>query len=196
MSASASVTESVDVAAKIASVGHLDPGRSCQRLVRERERDEAEHVDDPDEDHQRRDVREPASDRLRGQPLLGDLHLRDLVDRLAERLPPVRAATGLDAHEDDPDDDRDDRAEHEVRDGLVDRHVDRADLGSGPTSWSSHSSERVELRPPRSRPPSATDGSTSASSDERRASEALHAFASAPKYVASPTPSSTRERDA
>ena len=31
MRASASVTESVDVAAKIASVGTLDAGRSCQR---------------------------------------------------------------------------------------------------------------------------------------------------------------------
>ena len=41
---------------------------------------------DEDEEHQRRDVREPAADRLRRQALLGDLRLGDLVDLLAERL--------------------------------------------------------------------------------------------------------------
>ena len=51
---------------------YLDPP-DLPLLVRERKRDEADHVDDPDEDHQRCDVREPAADRLRRQPLLGDL---------------------------------------------------------------------------------------------------------------------------
>ena len=124
-----------------------------------------------------------------GQALLGDLHLRDLVDRLAERLPAVRAATGTDAHEDDPDDDRDDRAEHEVGDRLVDRHVDRADLQVRPPGLEVPLLGRVELRlvalRPRARPTAASSASSAASGEE-----ALHAFASPPKYVASPTPSS------
>ena len=125
ISASASVTESVDVAAKIASVGHLDPA-DLDRLVRERQRDEAEHVDDPDEEHQRGDVREPAADRLRREPLLGDLHLRDLVDR-SRRAPAAWSGSSadLDAHQDDPEHARDDRAEDQVRDRLVDVHAER-----------------------------------------------------------------------
>ncbi len=87
ISASASVTDSVDVAAKIASVGSSTP-KIVHLLVGERQRDEADHVDDPDEDQQRGDVGEPAADRLRRQPLLGDLHLRHLVDDLADRLAP------------------------------------------------------------------------------------------------------------
>ena len=42
-------------------------------LAGQRQRDEAEEVDHEDEEHQRRDVREPAADRLVRQPLLGDL---------------------------------------------------------------------------------------------------------------------------
>ena len=72
MNASASVTDSVEVAAKIASVGSFDAG-DVDLLVRERQRDEAEHVDDPDEDHQARAVREPRAHRLLRQALLGDL---------------------------------------------------------------------------------------------------------------------------
>src|SRR6478735_7808311 len=68
-------------------------------LPGQRQRYEAEEVDDEDEEHQRRDVREPAADRLVRQALLGDLRLRDLVDDLAERLP---AAGPLDAHQPDP----------------------------------------------------------------------------------------------
>ena len=60
-------------------------------LVGERQRDEAEHVHGPDEEEERRHVREPAADRLRRQPLLGDLGLRDFVDLLADRLARVGA---------------------------------------------------------------------------------------------------------
>ena len=123
-----------------------------------------------------------------GQALLGDLHLRDLVDRLAERLPPVRAATGTDAHEDDPDDDRDDRAEHEVGDSLVDRHVDRADLQLRAPGLEVPLLGRIELLVVA---PGARARPTAAQRQQRQErEEALHAFASPPKYVASPTPSS------
>ena len=72
----------------------VDPPRrhAVPRLAGERQRDEAEQVDDEDEEHQRRDVREPAADRLGRQPLLGDLGLRDVVDDLADRLAPARLA--------------------------------------------------------------------------------------------------------
>ncbi len=74
----------------------VDPPRrdAVPRLARQRQRDEPEQVDHEDEEHQRRDVREPAADRLRRQALLGDLRLRDLVGQLADRLaaPGMRAA--------------------------------------------------------------------------------------------------------
>ena len=159
-------------------------------LVRERQRDESEHVDDPDEDHERRDVREPAPDRLRRQALLGDLDLRDLVDRLAERLPAVRAAARADTHEHEAERDRADRAEHEVHDRLVDRHVDRAELQLRAPRMQVPLHRRVELRL----------FLTGLRERERRKGQreqrhdrecALHAFASPPKYAAMPTPSST-----
>ena len=113
------------------------PESGCRAtcLAGERQRDEPEHVDDPDEEHQRRDVREPAADRLRRQPLLGDLHLRDLVDLLADRLAAAEALVRaeLPAHQADPEQDRQHRAEHQVRDRLVDRHVEAGRGGSGPT---------------------------------------------------------------
>ena len=62
-------------------------GSAVPLLVGERQRDEPEQVDDEDEQHQGRDVREPATDRLVREPLLGDLGLRDVVDQLTDRLP-------------------------------------------------------------------------------------------------------------
>ena len=84
---------------------------------------------DEDEDQQRRHVREPAADRLRRQALLGDLHLRDLVDRLADRLPAVER---LAAHQDEAEQDRQDGAEHQVDDRLRDREVERAEVDRDP----------------------------------------------------------------
>ena len=66
ISARASVTESVDVAAKIAS-RNLDTA-DMPALVGQRQRDEPEHVDDPDEDHQRRDVRNQRPIAFVGRP--------------------------------------------------------------------------------------------------------------------------------
>ena len=110
---------------------HLDPA-DRHLLVRERQGDEPEDVDGPDEDHQRGAVRKPACDRMRREPLLGDRYLRDLVDRLSERLAPVRLASDLDPHEHDPDETRAERSEQEVGDRLVDRHVDRPDVNRDP----------------------------------------------------------------
>ena len=67
-------------------------------LAGERQRQEAEQVDDEDEEHQGRHVREPEPDRLARQPHLGDLRLRDVVDHLADGLPPARARPDLPAH--------------------------------------------------------------------------------------------------
>ena len=102
------------------------------RLAGERQRDEAEEVDDEDEEQQARHVGEPAADRLRRQALLGDLRLRDLVDLLADRLACARLDADARAHEEDPERHRDDRADHQVHDRLVDRHVERRRGGSGP----------------------------------------------------------------
>ena len=102
------------------------------RLAGERQRDEAEEVDDEDEQQQARHVGEPAADRLRRQALLGDLRLRDLVDLLADRLACARLDADARAHEEDPERHRDDRAEQQVHDGLVDRHVDRAEVDLDP----------------------------------------------------------------
>jgi hypothetical protein len=91
------------------------------------------HVDDPDEEHQRGDVREPGADRLGRQALLGDLHLRDLVDRLAEGVAlAVLLAADLDAHQEEPEQDRQERPQHDVGDGLVDREVEAAEMDRHP----------------------------------------------------------------
>ena len=92
ISASASVTGRVDVAAKIASVGISTPPISQRSSESGSGMKVPRHVDDPDEDHERRHVREPPPDGLRRRPLLRDLHLGHLVDRLAERLAAVRVA--------------------------------------------------------------------------------------------------------
>src|SRR5207249_3463065 len=108
--------------------GRERDARDVDFLVRERQGYEAEEVDRPDEDHQGRDVWEPTADGPRRQPLLRHLDLRDLVDRLAERLTLRRLTAELDPHEDEPEKARAERAEQEVRDRLVDRHVERADV--------------------------------------------------------------------
>jgi hypothetical protein len=97
-------------------------------LVGEREWDEAEQVDHEDEEHQRRDVREPAVDALCRQSLLGHLRLRDLVDLLAECLRPPAAR----AHQRHADDHRQDRPEDQVGDCLGDREVERAEMDRDP----------------------------------------------------------------
>jgi hypothetical protein len=89
----------------------------------------SERVDDEDEQHQRRDVWEPAPDRLPRQALLGDLGLHHLVDELAEGVPP---ALGLPLHQHDPEHDRHDRAEQEVGHCLRDREVQRAQVDRDP----------------------------------------------------------------
>src|SRR5919201_4117226 len=99
------------------------------RLAGERQRDEPDRVHDPDEEHQRRDVREPAADRLRRQTRLGDLGLRDLVDLHADRAAPVQRPA---AHQDEAEQDRRGAPDHEVDDGLRDREVERAEVDRDP----------------------------------------------------------------
>src|SRR5436190_19102692 len=114
--------------------GSIDPPRRdpVVGLARQRQRNEPEQVDDEDEQEQRRDVRKPASDRLGGQALLGDLDLRDLVELLADGLPRVRLDGEAPAHEDEAEQDRQDGAEHQVDDGLRDREVERAEVDRNP----------------------------------------------------------------
>ena len=64
-----------------------------------------------------------------GQPLLGDLRLRDLVDLLAERLATARL---LGPHQRDAEQDRQRGADHQVDDGLRDREVQRAEVDRDP----------------------------------------------------------------
>ena len=112
----------------------VDPPRRdvVPRLAGQRQRDEAEQVDHEDEEQQGRDVREPAAERLRRQPLLRDLILRELVQRLADRLALARQQGEPAPHREDPERARQDGAEHEIRDRLRDRQVDRADVDRDP----------------------------------------------------------------
>ena len=71
-------------------------------------------------------------DRLRRQPLLGDLRLRDLVDLLADRLPSSGLHAEANPHEPDPEQDRQSGPEHEVGNGLRDREVQRAEVDRNP----------------------------------------------------------------
>jgi hypothetical protein len=97
-------------------------------------RDEPEHVHDPDEEKQGGDVREPAPDRLRRQPLLCDLHLRDLVHLLADRLAAADVLVGghLPAEQAEPEEDGQHGAEHQIHDSLRDREVEAADMDRDP----------------------------------------------------------------
>ena len=112
----------------------VDPPRRhpVPLLPGERQRDEAEQVHDPDEEHDRGDVREPAADRLRRQALLRDLGLRDLVDGLADRLAPVGKEREPAAHREEPERDREDGSDQQVDDGLRDREVERAEVDRDP----------------------------------------------------------------
>src|SRR6266540_850134 len=103
------------------------PGLSGQRKG-----DEADEVDDEDEEQQARHVGEPAPDRLRGQSLLGDLGLRDLVDLLTDRLPGGGLDANAKAHEEDAEGHRQHGADEQVDDGLVDRQVERAEMDRDP----------------------------------------------------------------
>ena len=67
-----------------------------------------------------------------GDARLGDLLLDELVDRLAGRLPAVGAQREPEAHEPDAEEDREEPAQPEVDDRLVDREVERADLDRDP----------------------------------------------------------------
>src|SRR5437667_460651 len=84
-------------------------------------KDEDEQIDDEDEEEERRDIREPPPDRLRRQSLFGDLHLCNLVDLLADGLPYPRLYTETNAHQEDPEQDRQDGPEQEVGNCLRDR---------------------------------------------------------------------------
>src|SRR5579864_4788717 len=112
----------------------VDPPRrhAVPLLAGERQGDEADDVHRPDEEKERRDVREPAADRLVRQPLLGDLRLRELVHRLADGLPLARQQRQPAAHGEEAEQDRQQRAEREVDDSLVDRHVERAEVDADP----------------------------------------------------------------
>ena len=71
------------------------PGRKrnpayVELVARERQGDEADHVEREDEEEERGHVGEPGADRLGWQPLLGDLGLCQLVKGLADRLAPAR----------------------------------------------------------------------------------------------------------
>src|SRR5262249_57948153 len=115
--------------------GHgVDPPRrhSVPGLAGERQRNEADEVHREDEEEEAGDVREPAADRLRRQPLLRDLRLRELVDRLAHGLSPAGEEREPAAHREDPDQDREQRRDREVDDGLVDGHVERTDMDPDP----------------------------------------------------------------
>src|SRR4051794_13691199 len=109
------------------------PGRDAVvRLARDRQRDEAEQIDHEDEQQQRRDVREPARDRLRRQTLLRHLHLSDLVDRLADRLARAGTLVEPEPHQEDPEQDCHQRAQHQVDDRFGDREVERAEMDRHP----------------------------------------------------------------
>ena len=114
--------------------GRVDPpGReTVPRLPRQRQRDEAEQVDHEDEEEQRRDVGEPAGDRLGREPLFGDLRLGDLVERLADRLPLAGQESEPAAHREEPEPDRAQRPQHQVDDRLRDREVERAEVDRDP----------------------------------------------------------------
>src|ERR1051326_3390003 len=115
--------------------GHcIDPPcRDAVPLVAgERQRDEADEVHREDEEEERCDVREPAPYRLRGQSLLRDLRLRDLVQRLAYGLPLARQECEPAAHREDADEDRQRGTDGEVHHRLVDRHVERAEMDPDP----------------------------------------------------------------
>src|ERR1041385_2974231 len=86
-------------------------GHAVPLLAGERQRDEADDVHRPDEQEQRRDVREPSADGLRGQSLLGDLRLRQLVDRLADRLTLARQQREPAPHQEEAEQDRHERAD-------------------------------------------------------------------------------------
>ena len=118
--------------------GRVDPKvgssrpKSVEVLVRERQRDEPDHVQDPDEEEERGAVGEPHRGRLLRQVALGDLPLERVVDALADRLPPPRAQRAAEAHDPDPEQDGDEPAEPDVGDRLVHGQVDRADLDRDP----------------------------------------------------------------
>src|ERR671919_205026 len=111
--------------------GQLEAGDG-EALVRDRQRHEADHVQDPDEEEERGDVGKPAPDALRGEVALGDLPLEEVVERLARRLPAARPQREAEPHEPDAEQDRDRGADPEIDDRLVDRHVERAELQLDP----------------------------------------------------------------
>jgi hypothetical protein len=113
-------------------MARVSEAADVELLVGQRQRDEADEVEHPDEEEERGHVREPEPDRLRGQPLLGDLGLDDVVDRLADGLARVRIDPDAEAHEADPEGHRDQAAQPEVGDRLVDREVDRAEVDRQP----------------------------------------------------------------
>src|SRR5207302_511261 len=77
-------------------------------------------------------VREPAADRLGRQPLLRNLRLRDLVERLAHGLTAARQQGETTAHREDAERDRQRCADREIDDRLVNRHVERAEVDGDP----------------------------------------------------------------
>src|SRR5712691_6809775 len=107
-------------------------GKAVPPLSGQRQRNETEQVHDPDEERERCDVREPAADRLGRESLLGDPRLRDLVDRLTDRLTPVREERQAIAHQEPPQQDRESRADQQVDDRFVDREIERSEVDRHP----------------------------------------------------------------
>src|SRR6185437_14500915 len=112
----------------------VDPPRrhAVPRVAGQRQRDEADHVHREDEEEERGYVRKPAADRLRRESLLRDLRLCELVDGLPHRLAPAGQQREPAAHREDPERDREQRRDREIDDGLVDRHVERAEVDPDP----------------------------------------------------------------
>ncbi len=66
--------------------------------------------------------------------MLGDLHLRDFVDLLADRLPNSRRSAGAhpNPHQEDSEEDRHDGRDHEVDNRLSDRQIQWAEVDRNP----------------------------------------------------------------
>src|SRR5215210_2207629 len=113
---------------RVQGEGRQAEAEDVDRLLRvRRQRDVAEHVREPDEEEERGHEGEVLRRRRDRHVALGDLGVGEVVGALDERLHPVRAvlhALGDVDHHGGGDHAGEDHVEH----GLVERHVDRAEL--------------------------------------------------------------------